>query len=114
VIDGGSQQVQGVGHVLAQIPERVLHRLADQRVRSEVHHGFGLVRAEHGADDRGVRQVALDERRLRVDGRAMPLVQVVQHDDRLAGANQLLDHDAANVARPAGDQDLHESLPNAA
>ena len=101
VLDGAFEQVEPVDDVVADVEKRLLHRLADQRVRSKVHDGVGLVLRHHRVHRGAVRQVALDKRRLGVNRLLVALVQVVKDDDLFAGLDQLLDGDAADVARPA-------------
>jgi hypothetical protein len=54
-----------------------------------------------------VSQVALDEDCLRVYGISMPLAQIIVYDHPLARFDQLLDDNAADVACPTGDQNIH-------
>ena len=37
--------------------------------------------------------------------------QIVEHDHRLAGVDQLVHHVAADIAGPARDQDRHDPIP---
>jgi hypothetical protein len=38
--------------------------------------------------------------------------QIVEHDHRLAGIDQLMHHVAADIAGPARDQDRHDQVPS--
>ncbi len=49
-----------------------------------------------------------DERDLAGDEEAKSGRQVVEHDHRLAGVDQLMHHVAADIAGPARDQDRHD------
>ena len=53
-----------------------------------------------------------DERDLAGDQEAKSGRQIVEHDHRLAGVDQLMHHVAADIAGPAGDQDRHEPCPS--
>ena len=57
-----------------------------------------------------IAQIAFDKGCIGVDGRAMALVQVVEHYDRVAGLDQLGGGNAANVAGAAGDEYFHRDL----
>ena len=87
--------------IVADVEERFLHRLADQRVRSKVHDGMRLVLGHHRVYCRAVCQVALDKRSLGVNRLLVALVQVVKDDDLVTGLDQLLDGDAADISRAA-------------
>ena len=90
--------------VVAVVAGRIAHRVADRQPRGEMHHGVHVVVPEGAAQPLGVVDVALDEgvgepRRFAVAGR-----EVVVDHDALAGLAQRLDGVAADVARPAGDE----------
>jgi len=102
------EHVGGKDDVVAQVLQRLLHALADERVAGEVEDAVDArVRVEQRADRRPVRQIDLDEGGRRVDGRTVALVEIVEHDDVVAGSDELGRGDAADVAGTAGDEDFH-------
>ncbi len=107
VVDHAFEQIQPADDILAEIEKRPLHRLAHQRVRSEVHHGIGPMLGQGRIDRRPREQIPFDKRGLRMHRRAMPLRQIVEHDNRLAVGHQPLDDNAPNITRSAGDEDFH-------
>ncbi len=52
-----------------------------------------------------------DEGHLAGHQEAKPGRQIVEHDHRLAGVDELVHHVAADIAGPAGDQDGHDPNP---
>ena len=54
-----------------------------------------------------VEQVDLDVARAVGDRAGVAAREIVEHDDLVAGVEQLLGDDGADVARPARDQELH-------
>ena len=92
------QQVQAVGNVLTQVEKRFLHRLANQGVRGKVHNRLRLVLLHYCVDRRSIGQVALDEDGLGMNGSPVPLVEIVENDNRFAGLDELLDDDTADIA----------------
>jgi hypothetical protein len=61
----------------------------------------------HGVDGRSIGQVALDKNSIGVDGLPMALIEVVEHDNRLASRYKLFDDDASDVTSATGNQDSH-------
>ena len=62
----------------------------------------------HGlADGRGRVEIADDERGAGIDGEAVALGEIVEHRDAVAAVEELFDADAADVARAAGDENIH-------
>ena len=70
----------------------------------------GLASATALEDLLAVGQVALDERGARIERQAMALGQVVEDGDLMAGVDQLLGANAADVARAARDENMHARL----
>ena len=101
----GLKQVHAVRHVVAEVLARIGHRLADERVGGEVHDGLGLRLMQGQLDRLDVGEIPLEEGRPRVDGEPVPLGEVVKDGHGVAGIQELLDADAADVAGSAGDQD---------
>ena len=66
---------------------------------------------EHGGDRTAVGEVALDEHGARMNRLAMPLVEVIEHDDVVPASHELLDGDAADVAGSARDEKFHALAP---
>ncbi len=67
----------------------------------------GLAAASGRADGRGIVEVALDESGAGIDGEAVALGEVVEDRDGVAAVEELLDADAADVARAPGDENVH-------
>ena len=82
------------------------HRLAGRDQPGEVQHGVeSAARGEHAGR---VRDVGLDEGRVRLDRFAEPGDQVVQDDDLVSGVEQQAAGDAADVAGSSGDEQFHD------
>ena len=62
-------------------------------------------------DQRLVAGIADDQRHALGDRPVEAGGQVVEHDDRLAGLDQRMDHVAADIAGAAGDQNRHVARP---
>ena len=67
----------------------------------------GSLRAHRGGDFLAMLQVALDEFGARIERLAVALGQVVEDRDLVAGLEQLLHANAADVAGAAGDEYFH-------
>lgn len=79
------EQVAGVDQVVPQVLEWQLHALADQGVRSEVHDGVDVwVRGEDSAQHVLVSKVGVDPECVVGHSRAVPLREVVNHNDIVA------------------------------
>ncbi len=63
-----------------------------------MHDGVGLGVLHRADDDVAIGEVALDEGGARVDGLAVALGQVVENGDLMAGVDEFLGTDAADVA----------------
>ena len=100
------EQVPGGDHVLAVVARGVGDRLADVGARGEVHHAPRPVLAEAGVERRAVLQVDQGDGRLLVRHQlAVAGREVVEHHHALALLREVPHGVAADVARPAGDQD---------
>ncbi len=104
------QQIQTIGDIVANVHERLFHRLAHQSVGGKVHHRLDIVGVERGFDGGPVGQLPLNEGRLGVDGRPVTVVQIIENDDLVALPDQFLGDDAADIAGAASDQDFHVYL----
>ncbi len=69
--------------------------------------GLDALLPQEAAEQLGIADVADDELGRLGDGPLEAGGQIVEHDDRLAGINQLQHHMAADIAGSAGDQDRH-------
>jgi hypothetical protein len=72
-----------------------------------VHDGVGGGLTQGGCDLLGLLKVAEDERHAGIDCLAMPFGKVVEHGHFMALVEHLLHADAADIAGPAGDENLH-------
>src|SRR5439155_4629910 len=90
--------------VVAKILRRLAHRFADVEKRGEVHHREDAVMPQRVADRRAIGDVTRDERSV-LHRFAMTGDEVVEDDDRVAGAVQRLRRMAADVAGAAGHED---------
>ena len=72
------------------------------------------VAARSAPDGRRVAVAADHEAGARVDGGAVALAKVVEDDDVVAGGDERLDGDGADVAGAAGDEHAHHDLPKQA
>ena len=95
--------------LFADVEKRLLHRLADQRVRGEVHDGIRACAVPAPRRPRRGRPGRPGQTPPSDGLPAVALVQVVEDDDLLAGLDQLFDDDAADVAGAAGDENFHLS-----
>ena len=102
-----TEEVEPGHDVVAEVLERLAHGNADERVGGEVHDGVGGEALDGGIDGGGVAQVAADEMRTGLDGGLVPLLEIVEDEDRVAAPKEDLRGDAANVAGAAGDEDFH-------
>ena len=85
----------------------VLDRLGDERERGEVQHAVEAARRARRAQRVRVEQVDLGVPGAGGDRAGVAAREVVEHGDLVAGGEQLLGDDGADVARAAGDQELH-------
>src|SRR6185437_3683700 len=97
--------------VVAVITERVAHRVRDHDRRREMDDGGDAVASNGLRHQLAVAGRASDERDLARDQEAKTGRQVIEHDDRLPGVDQLMHHVAADIAGPARDQDRHDPIP---
>src|SRR5205823_4359369 len=72
-----------------------------------MHEGLGTMLGDRDVDGRAIGEIADDERRARMHRRAMPLREIIEHDDRLVLGHKLLDDHTADIPGPAGDEDFH-------
>ena len=111
VRDGLLQQVRAGDEIVAQILERQLHALADERERGEVHDPVDtLMLLKQPRDRVSVAQVALNKGCVGRHGLTMTLVEVIEHHDLVAGREQLGRGDAADIAGATGDKYFQISL----
>ena len=111
-IDGGVEEVDASGDVIAEIFRGVGHRLGDEGVGGEVHDGFGLGFLNGGEDLVAVSEVAFDEFGARVEREAVALGEVVENGDLMAGVEEFLRANTADVACAAGNENVHGEIEN--
>ena len=104
-------QVDAADGVVAQVHERLAHALRHQSVRREVHDavkraGFG----EDAAIASASRRSPSTKRASFGYGAAVALGKVVEDHDLVAGLDQFIGADGADVAGAAGDEDFHEGV----
>jgi hypothetical protein len=80
-------------------------------MRGKVHDCLRPVLAEDSIYSRPVSQVSLDKDGVRVNGSLVALVEIVEDDYRLAGFDELLGDNAADIAGATCYQDLHGCPP---
>ncbi len=73
--------------------------------------GVDAIVADDAADQRLIAGLADDQRHILGDGPLEAGREIVEHDNRLAGVDQLIDHVAADIAGAASDQDRHVFNP---
>ena len=108
----GLQQVAARQHVVAQVAPGPLHAFADEGVGGEVQDAIKALAAEELAQRLGLQQVAVDEARSGMHGRAVTVDEVVADGDLVAARDQQIGHVAADVACAAGHQQLHGRSPS--
>ena len=100
------EQVPRADHVVVPVALGALDRLGDERERGEVHDGVDPGR-QGRAERARVQQRDGDVLGARWDGLGVPAREVVEHDDLVAGGEQLRGDDRADVARAPRDEDPH-------
>jgi hypothetical protein len=98
------EHAQRAGHVVAIVPDRLPHRLADVEKCREVHHSGDVVPPQHRPDGSHVGDVPFDQLAV-LDGASMSGREIVVDDDAVTGAAQSLGGVAADVAGATGHQD---------
>ena len=104
----GLQEGDAAHDVLVVVEGRVAHRLADLGARRAVEDRVDPADQQEGHDRRRVADAADDQLGLRRDGQGVAGDQRVEHGDLVARLQQPFHGDAADVARPAGDEDVHQ------
>jgi len=97
-VDDHVQEVDARADVVAEILGGIGHRLADQSIGREVHHGIGLDLFENVPQDRAVRKIALIEIRTWIDGFGVTFGEIVEDRNLKTLVDHLLDTNAADVA----------------
>src|SRR5580692_5385755 len=110
VFDHALKQVQSGGDIVPQIQKRLRHRLTDQRLGGEVHHGIRTMLAQSSVNRCSIRQIACHKNSIRMHRRSMSQREIVEYHHRLSRCDELFDDHAADVAGSAGYEDFHEFL----
>ena len=84
MLDTGLDQPDPVSGILRQVTKRLPHALAHQGDRGEVQHPIPRPLRQHVMHLRCVGKVALNQPGRGRDGRAVPLGQIVEHDNVVA------------------------------
>ena len=105
--DRAFDQRAGIDRVVAVVAERIAHRIRHHDGSGEVDDGVDAVVADDARHQRLVAGFADDQRHAGGDGPVEAGGEVVEHDDSLAGVDQLMNHVAADIATAARDQDCH-------
>ena len=105
--DGAGDQRARLGGVVEIIAERIGDRLRDDDLRREMHDRVDLMPGQQIGDQRLVPEITGDQRHVLRQRAGEAGRQVVQHHDPLARIVQRPDHVAADIARPARDQNRH-------
>ena len=87
------------------------HRFAHERERGEVQDPVEPL-AQRLVDRVAIEQIRDHQTGARRDRVAVAALEVVEHDDVVSGAQQVLGDDRSDVAGPAGDEQLHRRLIN--
>ena len=85
-------------------------RFADQSVSSHVHHRFNRMFREYATQGFPIQQVRFYEGCRWANRVSMAIDQIVVHDWLVAGIDQFLSDHAADITRPAGDQNSHQLI----
>jgi hypothetical protein len=72
-----------------------------------MHHPIEAVRVEEALERAHIGQIDLHELGVWMYGSVMPLEKVIEHHNAIAGLDEFLDNDAANIPGPAGNQNMH-------
>ena len=110
---GGIEQHPAGRDVVREVLLRLRHRFRDEGKSGQMHQSLDHVTGEQLVQHRPIPDPAVHELRSGIDRRAVPPAQVVQHHHRVAAGEELLHHDAPDVARPPRDEDLirHHAVP---
>ena len=112
-LDDHVQEVDSRADVVAEILGGIGHRLADQRVGGEMHHGVGLDLLKNVPQDRAVSEITLVEIGTWIDCLGVTFGEIVEDRNLKTLVNHLLDTNAADVARSTRDNNffhLNEAL----
>ena len=107
VLDGGFEQFETRGDVVAKIFAGVLHRFANECMSGEVNNGFGLGFFNGAISRGGIAEIPLDELCARIDRGPMSLAEVIQHRDHMPRIDQLLDANGSNITCSPRNQYIH-------
>ena len=91
VLDGGIEEVQAAGNVVAKIFARIGHGFADEGVGGEMNYGGGFGLANCAANRILIGQIALDEFGAGIHGAAMAFGQIIKNGHLMGGVEQFLD-----------------------
>src|SRR5690606_29793934 len=102
---------QSVPQIVAKILRRRTHRLAGLDKRRHVDNGLNALVSERSDERRQIAGVAQNERGAGEQVIAVPRHERIVDHDLIAGLEQVSDDDAADVARPTGDEYSHSITP---
>ena len=116
VATAGLEHPRQARDVRVHVLEGLIDRLAHVRQGREVQHGVDLPLGEGRLHRRGVGDRPLDEGHRRVGAKTQQLQrspmaaeEIVEDDHAMAALEQLLNRVRSDVARPAGDDEIHGS-----
>ena len=101
------EQAEPSGDIVVVVLPGVLHRFADEGVGGHMDHRLDPVPGERVAQRAAVGDIGLHEGGPLGHRIAMPLAEVVVHDDAMSVADQFLHDHASDVPGAAGDQYIH-------
>ena len=104
----GFQQDLHAVDVVVEILQRLLHALADERIRREMDDGLDVVFGKNLVEHGRIADVALIEFRFRVQSAAMACLEVVDDDDVLALRHELMHSMRTDVTGAATNENRHD------
>ena len=103
-LDAAPDQVGARNGIVAVVVQRPGDGVGYRGAAGEVHHGLDAVFADDTGRRRRAADIALHERRVGRNRRAVACGEIVEHDHRVAGIAQRERHVAAHITGASGDQ----------
>ena len=96
------EEIDAVGHVVAEILGGILHGLTDEGVGGEMHDGIGFHLAHGVAEDGAIKEVALEKFGAGINRLTVAFAEIIENRDLVTFVEKLFNADAADVAGSAG------------
>ena len=106
-MNAGFEEIDTVGNVVAEIFRGIRHAFRYERVGSKMHDRFGPHPLHQARQFCLVCEIALVKLCAFVHRRPVAFAEIVEHDDLVSGIQEFFHTNAADVAGPAGDENLH-------